>query len=189
VEKAKTGGQVKMAFVDKAKKEGFCPSLNLAIENVEGTLNEYLSDVKAIHEQDRNNRWRKLGKVRTLAGDAQLTEIDTLSNLGPVRMLQLILIKEGSAYIMTAAALKKDFCSYYRDFQEAFHSLNVTHDLLDAIPQLERKTAIKHEREKLISSPQEFSSFQKMVLEDFKDMGLFWQTLTIENTRQMTLIN
>src|SRR5690349_8818430 len=70
--------QIKMAFIKKAKKEGFCPSLNLAVEHVEGTLNEYLNDVKAIYDQDRKNHWRKLGKVRTNAGEAQLTEIDTV---------------------------------------------------------------------------------------------------------------
>ncbi len=192
--------QVKMAFVKKAKKEGFCPSLNLAVENVEGTLNEYLNDVKAIHEQDRKNHWRKLGKVHTPAGDAQLTEIDTFSHLGSVRMLQLILLKEGRAYILTAAALKKDFCSYYRDFQEAFHSLTITQDLFEAIPQLERRMAIKREQEKLIQASVEMQAcpdekeapishdefqtnywlpFQKMVLVDFEDMGSFWQSLAL----------
>ena len=142
--------QVKMAFVKKEKKEGFCPSLNLAVENVEGTLNEYLNDVRAIYEQDRKNHWRKLGKVRTAAGEAQLTEIDTMSTLGSVRMLQLILLKEGRAYILTAAAQKNEFSTYYRDFQEAFHSLTLTQDLLEAIPQFERRTALKQEIDELI---------------------------------------
>jgi len=180
--------KVKMAFIKKTKKEGFCPSLNLAIENVEGTLNEYLNDVKAIYEQDRKNHWRKLGKVRTNAGDAQLTEIDMLSPLGSVRMLQLILIKERQAYIITAAALKNDFCSYYRDFQEAFHSLTVTSDLFEAIPQLERKTVLKQAVNTLIwaRSEEEFEKnhwipFQKKLQEEYEDMGSFWQTLFLKD--------
>jgi hypothetical protein len=116
-------------------------------------------------------------------------------------MLQLILLKEGRAYIVTAAALKKDFCSYYRDFQNAFHSLTVAQDLFEAIPQLERRSALKHEYDKLIQlskemrasseenaqlvlSKEEFEKdhvipFQKKVLEEFEDMGSFWQALVI----------
>jgi hypothetical protein len=120
------GPQVKMAFVKIDKKRKFCPSLNLAIEKVEGGLNAYLNDVKVIHEQDRKNHWRKLGKVHTLAGEAQLTEIDTSSHMGAVRMLQLILLKEGRAYILTAAALKEDFCDFYQEFQSAFRSLTIS---------------------------------------------------------------
>src|SRR5271163_2722042 len=68
--------RVQIAFLKK-KKEGFSPSINLAIEQVEISEKEYLNAVKIIHEGDRNNRWRLLGKVRTAAGIAQLTEIDT----------------------------------------------------------------------------------------------------------------
>jgi len=187
VDRRHAGPQIQMAFIKKAKKEGFCPSLNLAIENVEGTLNEYLNDVKAIYEQDRKNHWRKLGKVRTHAGEAQLTEIDTLSALGSVRMLQLIFLKEGQAYIITAAALKNDFCRYYRDFQDAFHSLTVTADLFEAIPQLERRTALKQEIDKLLlaRTEEEFEkkhlpAFQKKLEDEFDDMGSFWQALVLK---------
>jgi hypothetical protein len=200
-----SGSQVKMAFVKKTKNEGFCPSLNLAVEEVEGTLNEYLNDVKAIHEQDRKNHWRKLGKVHTLAGDAQLTEIDTFSQLGSVRMLQLILLKEGRAYIVTAAALKKDMSNYYRDFQDAFHSLTITDDLFEAIPQLECREAMKGALDKIIQtrvknttsettggqpiSEEEFHKnhwipFHDKIQEECEDMGLFWQTLVLEHASE-----
>lgn len=201
IESRTMNSQVKIAFVHKTKKEGFCPSINLAIEEVEGTLTEYLNDVKAIYEQDRKNHWRKLGKVRTASGDAQLTEIDTTSNLGSVRMLQLILLKDNRAYIVTAAALKRDFCSYYRDFQEVFHSLTITQDLFEAIPQLERRSSIRHIYEKLVQAQREMQSspessmtqeefedqfaipFQKKVLQDFDDMGIFWQKLVCYSSK------
>ncbi len=117
--------QVKLAYIKKEAKEGFFPSLNLVVENVTGNLTDYLNNVKKIHEQNRNNRWRKLGKVHTAAGEAQLTEVDTHSAFGPVRLLQLFLLKEGRVYIVTEAALKKDIPHLYTDFQKSFHSLTV----------------------------------------------------------------
>ena len=53
--------RVKIAFL-KSTSNGFCPSINLAIEETSVSLNEYLKAVKAIHEQDRSNNWRALGK-------------------------------------------------------------------------------------------------------------------------------
>jgi hypothetical protein len=118
-------GQVKMAFIKKEAKEGFCPSLNLVEEPFTGNLNNYLNDVKAIHEQNRNNRWRKLGKVQTAAGEAELTEIDTNTPFGSVRLLQLFFFKEKYVYILTAAALKKDISRFYADFQKSFCSFRL----------------------------------------------------------------
>jgi hypothetical protein len=187
---------VKMAFVKKDKKQGFCPSINLSIEEVgTSSLNDYLSDVKTIHEQNRNNRWRKLGKVRTAAGDAQLTEIDTVSQLGSVRMLQLIFLKDGRAHILTAAALKNDFCTHYREFQEAFRSLTITQDLLETIPQMQRKVDLKNQLESLLQarielfSTEEFEkkhwpAFENKILQEYEDMGLFWQTLVLKQLHE-----
>lgn len=188
-----TSPHVKMAFVKKDKKEGFCPSINLAIEEVgTGSLSDYLNAVKAIYEQNRNNRWRKLGKVHTGAGDAQLTEIDTISQLGSVRMLQLIFLKDGRAHILTAAALKNDFCAYYRDFQEAFRSFTITQDLLEPIPQLQRKVDLKNSQESLLqaSAEEEFekkhwAAFESKIREEYEDMGLFWQALVLKHYREM----
>jgi len=111
--------RVKIAFIKNTGK-GLCPSINLAVEQTQVSLSDYLKAVKAIHEQDRNNRWRALGKVRTAAGLAQLTEIDSSSEWGSVRLLQLILLKSGTAYVLTAAALKEEFSDFYKEFQSAF---------------------------------------------------------------------
>jgi hypothetical protein len=81
VDPSALSGQVKMAYIKKEAKEGFFPSLNLVVENVTGNLNDYLNDVKKIHEQNRNNRWRKLGKIHTAAGEAQLTGLIPIARL------------------------------------------------------------------------------------------------------------
>lgn len=197
---------VKMAFIKKEKEKGLLPALNfierrgvlnLAVEEVDCTLNEYLSDVKAIYEQNRNTQWRKLGKVLTAAGEAQLTEIDTPTAWGAMRLLQLILLKEGHAYTLTAAAPKRDFCNFYRDFQEAFRSFTITYDLFEPIIPLEKKealstayaTLLENYRERLLAvkAPfleQDFQKgrwmpFRKKVQQEYAEMGSFWQTLVL----------
>lgn len=180
--------RVKIAFLKK-KSNGLSPSINLAVEEVDLSLSEYLKAVKQIHERDRNNQWRQLGKVKTQAGLAQLTEIDTTSEYGPMRILQLILVKEGKAYVLTAAALKEDFPDYYKEIQTAFRSLTLSTDLFSAIPQLDRKEALMQMQARLMEEAKDnqekaWKPFEKAVVEKFEDMGAFWQILVLQNARE-----
>jgi hypothetical protein len=188
---------VKIAFFKKSAK-GFCPSINLSIEKTSVSLNEYLKAVRAIHERDRANQWRSLGKVRTAAGLAQLTEIDSHSEYGPIRILQLILMKQANAYILTAAALKEEFPEYYEEFQTAFRSLTMTNDLISNIPQLERRETLKKEQSKLLTAfashnekeadsifqKEHWLPFEALVVDQFQDMGPHWQTLLLRSTKE-----
>ena len=193
---------VQIAFLKRTNK-GFFPSINLAIEETQATLSDYLKAVKAIHEQDRNNHWRALGKVQTAAGLAQLTEIDSTIEIGPIRLLQLILIKEGRAYVLTAAALKEEFSTYYKNFQTAFRSLTLSTDLLGNIPQLERRENLKNRYQQLLTAgaslenanpfedpvfqEAQWAPFQQSVIDNFADMGAFWQVLFLKNTQEKLL--
>ncbi|MES2122869.1 MAG: hypothetical protein V4492_08865, partial [Chlamydiota bacterium] len=198
---------VKIAFLKSGAKH-FSPSINLAIEETDASLADYLKAVKGIHERDRKNQWRALGKVRTVAGLAQLTEIDSTSDQGAFRMLQLILVKDKHAYILTASALKEDFSDLYKEFQSAFRSLTLTNDLFSAIPQLERKENLKTQQQELIAAwertlpslenpilPQENEEFQKAqwtpfekgILEQCQDMGAHWQLLMLRSTQEKLL--
>lgn len=199
--------RVKVAFIKVGAKH-FCPSINLAVEETEASIQDYLKAVKAIHERDRKNQWRALGKVRTTAGLAQLTEIDTVSDSGSVRMLQLILLKDKRAYILTASALKEDFSNLYKEFQSAFRSLTLTNDLFSAIPQHERKETLKTQQQEVLAAwektlpslaeptaPQENEDFQKAqwlpfqkdILDQCQDMGAYWQLLVLRSTQEKLL--
>jgi hypothetical protein len=194
--------RVQISFFKK-KSEGFCPSINLAIENVDISQSEYLKAVKNIQESDRANRWRHLGKVHTSGGVAELTEIDTQSDWGPVRMLQLILVKHGNAYVLTAAALKKEIPQLYREFQTAFRSLQITDDLVSCIPQMERRESLKTAETHLVSACQMVESqeafsdkgfqekhwipFQTSILGDYQDMGAHWQFLVLKDLQTQLL--
>jgi hypothetical protein len=172
---------VKIGFIGKGKK-GFNPSLNLASEKVSLTLTEYVKKVKSIHEADRNNRWRDLGKFTTAAGEARLTSIESTTEWGPTRLLQLLLVKDGQAYILTGCAAKEEFSDYYGEFQNAFRSLQILSHPLDSLtPQK------KEQLEKLTSQePKDWPLIQKVITEDFSDMGACWQIFTLKLLMEKT---
>ncbi|MBS0620778.1 MAG: hypothetical protein JSS61_04895 [Verrucomicrobia bacterium] len=190
----KLSSRVKMAFMKKTSS-GLCPSINLAVERTDATLGEYLKAVKETYERDRNKHWRALGKVKTAAGLAQLTEVDLPSEWGPVRILQQIFLKEGHAYILTAAALREEFAEHYKEIQTSFRSFTLTNDLLSTIPELQRRSLLKEKQEHLLLAALDDSfdeenfqkecwlPFQEMILSQFSDMGPFWQTLILKTSR------
>ncbi len=192
---------VQIAFIKKTNNI-FCPSINLAIEKSNLSLPEYLNVIRQIHESNKRNRWRQLGKVHTLSGIGQLTEIDTTTEFGAVRMLQLILVKQGYTYVVTAAALKEEIAEHYREFQSTFRSLQVTSDLISTVPQMERRDSLKERSKQLISSWQQtlhlgatslldpafqkeqWVPFQTALVQDFEDMGPHWQVLMLKNIQE-----
>ncbi len=172
------------------KQQGYCPSINLAIEKTDASQSEYLDAVKSIHKRDRTKCWRLLGKVDTAAGTAQLTEIDMSTKWGPARLLQMILVKDGYAYILTASALKKETARYYKEFQDAFSSLHITKHLIGEITDLEKRTSLELKKEQFLSiwkekskpdQEKEWISFRNFVLENFSDMGAYWQILFLKS--------
>jgi len=196
--------RVQIGFFSRGKKE-IGPSLNLAIEETHLPLSDYLKAVKAIHESDPASRWRQLGKIQTQAGLAQLTELDTKTELGPMRILQMILVKDGKAYILTAGAHKEEFAEYYQDFQKSFRSFQITVDLISSIPQADRRERLKQAQEGLfqkwsalctdsMSAEALFSDsvfqkeawlpFQNLVIQQFEDMGVFWQVQILRATQE-----
>lgn len=198
---------VQIAFLKK-RATGFCPSLNLAVEKVNVSLPEYLKAVKNIHENNHRNRWRQLGKVRTASGIGQLTEIDTTTEWGAVRMLQLILIKNSVAYVVTAAALKEEIAQFYKEFQTAFRTLQITADLVSTVPQMERREQLKTQHQQLLDAWQaalasaersnepfqdpQFQEkywipFQDAVVNEYEDMGAHWQVLMLKTTQEKML--
>jgi hypothetical protein len=98
------------------------PSINLATEAYKGTLQEYLKIVKSIASA-KGAEWKDLGKFKTAAGNAHLSQLDTKSQWGDLRMMHIMLLKDGVMYILTATALKEEFPSNYKQFFTALSSL------------------------------------------------------------------
>lgn len=114
---------IKVMVVGKGNFE-FPPSLHLGTEPFVGTLKEYMQIIKEINEA-KNVDWRDLGMIQTEAGRGHLIQMDKKTQWGDVRYLQLILIRNEVVHIMTAAALKKEFSKFYKEFFASLKSLHV----------------------------------------------------------------
>jgi hypothetical protein len=114
--------RVHVMVVGKGSRE-YPPSINLGTEPFKGTLKEYLKIVKALNDA-QGAEWKDLGTILTDAGEASLSQLDSKSEWGDVRMMHVILIRDGMVYILTAASLKEEFPRYYQDFFRSMRSLS-----------------------------------------------------------------
>ncbi len=112
---------VKVMVVGKGTHE-FPPSINVGTEAFTGTLKQYLKRVKEINTS-KGNEWKDLGTITTQAGEASLSQADSKTQWGDIRMMHVILNQNNTIYIVTAAASKEDFPKFYKDFFNAFRSI------------------------------------------------------------------
>lgn len=195
---------VKIMVVGKGERE-FPPSINLGSEKFNGTLKQYLKTVKAINES-QGTEWRDLGSITTEAGDANFSQVDAKTQWGEVRSMHVILINNGTVYIMTAAALKEEFPRYYKDFFSAMRSLRINKDLYEMVGDTSRRTNLtkaidslkqdfqaqyKKQASSSNSSKQivfqdasfqrlQWEPFKTMLAKDFSDMSPDWQKRVLE---------
>lgn len=134
---AKLSPRVKVCFVGKSSK-GLAPSVNLAAEKVHVSLAAYLTAVKKLHEADPGNRFRDLGNFQ----NGRLVEIESKTSFGSVRRLQLILLQDKIAYVLTVGALKDEFSHHYQTFENVLSSLRITDDLISELPALKKAELI-----------------------------------------------
>ena len=113
---------VNVMVVGKGSHE-FPPSISLGTEIYPGTLKQYLKRVKEINT-GKGNEWKDLGTIRTEAGNASLSQVDTRTQWGDVRMMHVMLYRDGTVYILTASSLKDEFSKYYKEFFNALRSLH-----------------------------------------------------------------
>lgn len=132
---------VKVLVVGKAIS-GFPPTMNLATEPYTGTLKQYLKTIKNINDS-QGYEWKDLGTIKTEAGIASLSQVDTRNNYGIIRQMHVVLLKNGHVYILTAAALKDEFPKFYKEFFDAFHSLRVNQSIYDMLSSPEGKKKLQ----------------------------------------------
>jgi len=131
-----------LAMVVGKGKHDFPPSINLGMHNESGTMKEFLKYVKETN-QENGLEWKDLGTIRTQAGDASLSQFDTVTEWGPIREMQVIFVKDNSAYILTAAALKSEFPQFYKDFFASMKSLRINKTVYEMVPDQRRRTSLK----------------------------------------------
>ena len=104
--------------------QAFPPSINLATEPFNGTMDDYLEIVKRINQENRSE-WKKLGQVETKSGKAELSEATQITQWGQIKMMHAMLIKNGRMHILSTAASKDDFPKFYQEFFTAIRSLQI----------------------------------------------------------------
>ena len=130
------------AMVVGTGPSSFPPSMNLSSEPFVGSLKQYLKTVKSLNDA-QGYEWKDLGTIRTEAGNASLSQVDTKSQWGDIRLMHVILIKNKRVYILTASALKEEFSIFYKDFFSALRSIRVTHDLYEMITDTQERNQLK----------------------------------------------
>lgn len=180
---------VQVGFVGKGSTD-FSPSINLAFEEVDVSLKEYVKAVKQVHLSQGETSWRDLGKFKMAAGEGRLTEITTSSPWGEIKMLQAIFIKDSKASILTAAVLKKEYANFQQPILQAMQSLSVAQDLLAPLPREEQKKKLNNFFSSISEKPEDaelenwkknqWADFQKIVLNDCPEMGGHWQFLILK---------
>ncbi len=147
---------VKIMVVGKPAST-FPPSMNLTSAPYEGTLKQYLQIVKNRNQQNKNV-WKDLGTIQTQAGKASLSQVDSKSQWGDLRQMHVILVKNKTVYILTAAALKNEFSLYYQDFFKAMSSFRVSNNPLDIITDQIQKNELQNEIKKVHTKWTELAS-------------------------------
>lgn len=182
---------VHICFLGKSSK-GLAPSVNLATEPVDISLDAYVEEVRKIHVADPNSRWRDLGRFHSLLGDGRLMELETPSEFGTARMVQLVIIKDKIAYILTAGALKEEFSKFYKTFDPVLRSLQDSTNLAQSYPNRSSElTALinnLYQNSKSEAFEKEiWPTFEKKIINDFTEMGPYWQILILNELRTKML--
>ncbi len=115
--------KVTMLATGEGKRE-VRPRLNLAEENVDGDLDDYLKVIAELNKAE-GREWRKLGTIETESGTASLSQCDMPTKWGTTRMLHAILVQNKKAYILTASSLQEEFADNYELFFRSLSSLKV----------------------------------------------------------------
>lgn len=174
---------VQIGFIGKGASE-FRPSVNFATEAVDVSLKQYVKAVKKIHAEEVNTSWRDLGKFMMQAGEGRLTEMTSASPWGEVKILQALFVKDGTAYIITGAALKQEFEQFQLDFLKTFRSFSLLQDLFSPLPSEKRTkfdALFTKWNEVLAEEIQEkqWQDLQKEIV-NCSEMGAYWQFLVLK---------
>ena len=199
-DQTKLSPRVKICFIGKSSNY-LLPSVNLATEEVNVSLKTYVDIVKKDCESDPNCLFRDLGPYKTSFGEGQLIEREVKTPWGIARQVQLIVIKDERAYILTAGALKDEFSSHYQDFEAVLKSLRLTTDLTADVVSPEKKEllsklvgdlhrSVKAEGfDSTTFQKEAWHPFQEKIINDFTEMGPYWQILMLRDVQHQLFLN
>jgi len=171
-----------VGFVGKGSTD-FRPSISLATEEVEEglSLSEYMKAVKSIQLADKN-QYRDLGKFAMEGGKGRLIEITSTGGWGTIKMLQAILLKNNTVYILTGSTLKEDFLKLQPKLIQSFRTLKILPNLWTPIANADQKERFENLLTSLGSANEketEWKNFQTEI-ESLSSLGPYWQFLSLQ---------
>lgn len=172
---------VKIGFIGKGSGE-FRPSINLAEEEVDVSLKEYVKAVKELQLADPMTKWRDLGKFPMGSGEGRLTEMTNPSPWGEIKVLQALFVHEDRAYILTGAVLKEDFLKFQNELLKSFRSLTLSEDLWTPIADAAKRAEFATFFAKLGTTEEkdaEWENLQKKIV-SHAELGPYWQFLALQ---------
>ncbi len=170
---------VKIGFLSKGSTQ-FRPSINLATEEgVDVSLKEYVKAVKELQTAEPGTKWRDLGALPMQGGTGRLIEMGQTSPWGEVKVLQAILVHEGTAYMLTAAVSKEDFSRFQSDLLASFRSLQIIPDLSTPISDAAQRQSF---HQLFAALPEQWEEFKQRVQEQ-SGLGPYWQFLALTEGR------
>ncbi len=187
---------IKIGCVAKSKNN-LKPSLNLAIEKTKVSFEDYIKAVKDRHISKRKNTYTSLGYLDIAKNKAHLSQIDTKTKCGDMRILQCLLLKDNIAYIMTGVCEKGDFLDIYDQFINAFESFEIAQSPFETLSNLSKENQLKeqislvktawqelknkstnHEIDQLFLDKKfqkkNWKNLEKFISKTFKEKGLIW---------------
>lgn len=138
---------VKLMVVGKGSAT-FPPSMNLSTQPYNGTLKQYLKLIKTINDS-QGYEWKDLGTIKTEAGNASLSQVDTKNEWGEIRQMHVVLLKNKQIYILTGAALREEYSQFYKVFFESFRSLRVDKNVFEMIKKPQQRAKLQTTVEQL----------------------------------------
>lgn len=126
-DKSQLPAKVELIYIGTGKGQ-FNPSLNIAKETTTMDLKDYVAFARKYHEKEGSTT-SHLGSIDTPEGKAMLVQIDRNTQWGNVRFLQASLIKDETAYVITATCLQNEFGNFYAPFLQAIQSFTINNPL------------------------------------------------------------
>ena len=155
------------------------PNISLSFEEVDCSLKDYVQGAKENILAEPGVTWRDLGKFKTVAGEARLTESSGHSNWGEIKTLQVLFVYEKKACILTATSLKKDFASLQSDLLNSLKSLTVAEDIWTAAQNNPNRQEL-NQRVQSVQEVKDLENLGKWLEKNFAANGPYWHFLVLK---------
>lgn len=158
------------------------PSINLASEEIDVSLEVYVADVKKMHQSDHNLTYHDLGYINTNEGKAHLAQIETKAKFATIQMLQLIILKNKNVFVLTGASKKEEFSKHYKTILSVFNSIKITNNLFDLVVENTKKEALKKAISTIMADQKDISPKDLEILQNKYSLAVLLTLLQKDKT-------